>query len=414
VLRQSQVLVVDDEPLVRRLVRDVVTGTGLAVVEANDVESALSQVHRCQPDLVITDYHMPGRKGLALVEELRESHPQLPVVVLTGEPSLEAAVQCLKSGAADYLTKPLDLETLRRVIEERVERAPPPKFDPAMGTILVTRSRPRRRVVDFEVIRTLGEGNMGVVYLVRRESEPDREFALKVLRNSGPSDGLDREETYARFTREAETASAVCHPNVIDIIDYGEDEQGTPYIAMAYIRGRSLRFFIGRPGITVAEKASLLRSMALGLGAIHATGVCHRDIKPENIMVTPDLVPIIMDFGIARTAQSNLTMADGLIGTPTYLSPEACETSRVDARADVFALGVVAYELLTGSRPFDDKSLVTLIFQIRNNEPPPPAALDPACPVGLSEVVMKMLAKTPAARYPDGAAVATALARFCP
>ena len=204
----------------------------------------------------------------------------------------------------------------------------------------------------YSIKRKLGQGEMGAVYLAL-DTVLDREVALKIP-FFGPEDGPD---DVKRFYREARAMATLHHPNLCAVHDVGEQD-GIHYLCMAYIKGRTLRDFLKAPKTyTVRQVASLMRRTALALEEAHCVGVVHRDLKPANIMIDKKGQPVIMDFGLARRqkeSEATLTQSGQILGTPAYMAPEQVEgdQSKVGPRSDIYALGVICYEMLAGKRPF--------------------------------------------------------------
>src|SRR2546421_635206 len=229
------------------------------------------------------------------------------------------------------------------------------------------------RVLDgkYEVVAPLGEGGMGAVYLARRVLIGD-EVAVKVLHAKFTGD----QTLVERFRREARAAAQLHHPNVVTIHDYGEarGREGFAYIVMEFVRGESLRELLRREAKLGASRAvALMRGACAGVGAAHRRGIVHRDLKPDNIIVVPadedDLVEHVkvVDFGIAKlrdmAAEGPLTHVGAVVGTPNYMSPEQCKGEPLDARADVYSLGALLYEMLAGSPPFTAPSIPGVIIK---------------------------------------------------
>jgi serine/threonine-protein kinase len=266
------------------------------------------------------------------------------------------------------------------------------------------------RVLDgkYEIIAPLGAGGMGSVYRARRVLIGD-EVAVKVLHTKFVGD----DTLVERFRREARAAAQLQHPNVVTIHDYGEarGREGFAYIVMELARGESLRELLRREGrMSPARAVSLMRDVCAGVGAAHRRGIVHRDLKPDNIIVipadedTPSERVKVVDFGIAKlrdmAADGTLTEAGAVVGTPFYMSPEQCKGESLDARADVYSLGALLYEMLAGSPPFEAPSLAGIILK-HVSEPPPPLPADvPAAPA-LREAISRALSKDPEARQRD-------------
>src|SRR4030088_1874468 len=243
----------------------------------------------------------------------------------------------------------------------------------------------------------LGRGAMGVVYKAT-DSVLERTVAIKTVNMSLERDGADRFE--ARFYQEARAAGGLNHPHIATVHDVGKAGD-VAYIAMEFIEGVELRTLIGegRP-MPVSQAVSIAVQVADGLAYAHQHGVVHRDIKPANIMVTPGSPVKITDFGIARMrASGELTQTGMMLGSPKYMSPEQVIGKRADHRSDIFSLGIIVYEMLCGSVPFNGENVTALMYQIVNFAPPAPSAVNPAVPELLNFIVAKMLAKPLEERY---------------
>ena len=250
---------------------------------------------------------------------------------------------------------------------------------------------------EYEIITELGRGGMATVYLAH-DLTLGRKVALKVI-----SHEIVRQPAMAeRFKREARTAAALSHPNVIPIHAVREDEE-LLYIVMKYVAGRSLDQVLTelRP-FPVSLATAILTEAGAGLDYAHRNGVIHRDVKPANIMVDEEGFTVIADFGIAKASEGqNLTRTGTMVGTPAYVSPEICEGQPASPASDQYSLGVVAYELLTGTLPFVAETQLALMFAHIHRAPEPVMARRSDCPVALNDAVMRMLAKAPEERWPS-------------
>jgi CHASE2 domain-containing sensor protein len=249
----------------------------------------------------------------------------------------------------------------------------------------------------YSVERHLGRGGMGDVYLVR-DTIINRRAALKTIRPDTNLAANEIIEMRQRFYREAQTAGALTHPNIVTIYDVGED-LGMSYIVMELVEGETLSQRMKRQRFTVAQIKHVIYHGAMGLDYAHASGVVHRDVKPDNIMVSNAGVVKMMDFGIARVMESSLTKTGSVIGTPAYMSPEQVNGQRIDARSDIFSLGVILYELLTGQKPFTGHTISSLMFAIVKSDPAQPSALDAKVHAIWDEILRKALAKNRDERY---------------
>jgi serine/threonine-protein kinase len=254
----------------------------------------------------------------------------------------------------------------------------------------------------YEVVAELGKGAMGVVY---RANDPmlNRMVAIKTI-NTEEAGHEGMAEYEARFYTEAKAAGGLNHPNIIIIYDIGKSGH-LVYMAMEYIEGRELREMLaeGQP-LPVALAIDVAAQVGEGLAYAHQHHVVHRDIKPANIMITPEGRAKIADFGIARMRSSETRTQTGIIlGSPRYIAPEQVVGKRADHRSDIFSLGVILYESLTGTTPFNGEGLSALMYQITNHDPVPPSSVNPQVPVMLDYIIAKVLAKSPDARYQSAA-----------
>lgn len=269
----------------------------------------------------------------------------------------------------------------------------------------------------YEVLSVIGEGGMGIVYEVRHRALGKR-FALKALRPQ-----LAREpEIAARFIQEARTAAAVSHPGLVEITDFGRLGSGQVYFVMELLEGQSLARLLKKFGRLPAERAlPIVRQVAFALKAAHDSGIVHRDLKPDNIHVGRgdggcDAIKIV-DFGLAKIVGSaGLTRAGKVFGTPHYMSPEQAAGDVVDHRADIYALGVVMYEMFTGQLPFEADSYAGILGKHLETPPTPPSELNPELKAlgGLESVILRALEKRPGARYASLAGLLSHLDRTVP
>ncbi|HEY6307723.1 MAG TPA: serine/threonine-protein kinase [Candidatus Angelobacter sp.] len=255
-----------------------------------------------------------------------------------------------------------------------------------------------RRFGRYEVLDELGAGAMGVVYRAR-DPAINRVVAIKSVSLVGQPPEA-QSEYRERFRREAEAAGRLSHPGILTIFDVGEEpETHAPYIVMEYVKGKSLE----QSGkLTSRVVVSLVRELAEALDGAHSQGVIHRDLKPSNILLTEDGHAKIADFGVAKLNLSELTASGQILGTPAFMSPEQLNGAPVDGRSDLFSLGVVLYTLLTGHRPFQGNSVITVSFKVVHHEPVPVEALNLQLPPGLNGIVVRAMAKNPAERYQRG------------
>ena len=257
---------------------------------------------------------------------------------------------------------------------------------------------PGSHIGRFEIVRVLGEGAMGVVYL-GQDPHIERPVAIKTIRSDGDPDRAA--EIESRFRKEARLTGRLQNPSIVTIYEFGRDGD-VVFIAMEYVDGEPLGQWVSsHPGLKLADKVEIVRQVARALEHAHERGVVHRDVKPGNILVTKDGKAKVADFGIGKLvtgASTDLTRTGMMIGSPAYMSPEQIRGDKIDGRSDFFSLGVVLYELLTGSRPFPGDSITTLVYQILHTEPRDPLSLRADLPPEAREVFARLLGKQAEAR----------------
>jgi hypothetical protein len=256
----------------------------------------------------------------------------------------------------------------------------------------------------FEVQGILGQGAMGKVYMAR-DPFLERLVAIKTISPAL----ISSPEALNRFKREARAAARLQHPNIVTIYELGEHE-GSLYIVMEYVEGMELgEAMVPHDRFTVEQKVRMMVDLCGGLDFAHRMGFVHRDVKPANVRLTKSGVVKILDFGIVRESDSNLTQTGMVLGTPSYLSPELLQGAKVDPRADMWAVGVILYEMLAGRRPFESKTTASLLHKIMHDPPPPFDTAALGVPPALVAVASRALEKDPARRFADLGEMARAL-----
>ncbi len=251
----------------------------------------------------------------------------------------------------------------------------------------------------YEILSELGRGAMGVVY---RAMDPviGRTVAVKTIRLSEEGTGLTRPELLTRFQTEARAAGLLTHPNIVVVYDAGE-ENGLYFITMELVEGHSLQALLdGGHAFPVPRVLRIVEQTCSALQFAHERNIVHRDIKPANLMLTADDTVKVTDFGTAKILQfGTVQQTAHVMGTPSYMSPEQVKGRPVDGRSDIFSLGVMLYEMLTGEKPFPGQSITTVIYKIVNEDPVPPRQINPSIHPGLNDIVLRALAKEPEVRY---------------
>ena len=278
------------------------------------------------------------------------------------------------------------------------------------GATLEMTTRAVPTISGYEILGELGRGGMGVVYRARQVLL-NRPCALKMILGGAHASP----ETATRFLAEAEAIARLQHPNIVQIHHIGEAD-GLPFFELEYVDGGSLdRRLDGTPW-PARRAAELVESVARGVAEAHRLGIVHRDLKPSNVLLAADGSPKITDFGMAKSlaSDSGLTRTDSIMGSPGYMSPEQAEgrTKEVGSLVDVYALGAILYELLTGGSPFRGTTVLEILEQVKHAEPVPPSRLVHGLPPDLETIALKCLEKEPAKRYDTAAAVADDLRRY--
>jgi CheY-like chemotaxis protein len=413
----ATILVVDDllanrDLMVRRLER-----SGFRVLSAASGPEALEVLKSAPIDLVLLDIMMPGMTGFEVLKTVRlsRSPAALPVIMVTAKTDSEDVIEALSLGANDYVTKPVDypvaLARIRKELGIRqaaraeatasVEPRSPAQAVP--GTVLGGR---------YRLDTLIGGGSFGTVFRAHH-LELARDVAVKVLATSAGTDP----EALARFQREGKSACRVQHPNAVAILDFGVNEGGVAYLVMELLQGRSVEKELEEKGqVTPRRCAEIVVPVCAALGAAHAAGVVHRDIKPSNVFLHQTAqgeMPKILDFGIAKLSGEaaigqSLTVDGSLLGTPAYMAPERFRRGPYGPKSDVYSVGVMLYEMLSGRLPFVPSSADPLaLVAMQAEEDPPPLRL--RCP-GVSSA-LEALVRTALDRNPEERPTADRLGR---
>lgn len=348
-------------------------------------------------DLLFIDHRLGEHDGLALLRELKARPGCPPVVFLTPQGDQQAIVRALQAGADDYLPKDeARHEHISRVVREALRRGHRP---PQVSAPHVPAHRsPPFQLRGHRFLKELGSGSTASVYLME-EQRHERLVVAKVFRDV--PDKVERHAPLQRFLREYEIISGIRHPNVVRIHNLGIDDE-MAFIVMEYFSGGHLgeRLAAGMP---IRSALGYLAQIAAALEAVHAVGVLHRDLKPANVMLRDDGSLALIDFGVAklRDSAAELSRVGEIFGTPYYMSPEQGDGAPVDERSDLYSLGVVLHELLTGRKPYVAATPMAVLGKHRHAPLPVlPAPLEPCQPL-----LERLMAKSPTARFNSAQAV---------
>ena len=414
----KRILLVEDDEASLVALTTFLEEENFKIVSAMDGEKGFHLALEGGFDLIILDWGLPSMNGLEICQGLRGRGIAVPIIMLTGRKSEVDRILGLECGADDYVVKPFILREVLARIHAVLRRAGPgtsrgmSESRPSDPTTTLGGARGLtvgHLVADrYEVVEELGRGGMGRVYRAR-DREILEDVALKVLN----PEIADNETAMERFRNELKAARRISHRNVCRVYDLSRDGR-TYFLSMEYIPGEDLKRVIKRNGrLPLAEAAFFGRQVADGLAEAHRAGIVHRDLKPQNIMIDPEGRARILDFGIARLAQSaGLTHTGTLIGTPHYMSPEQADGLPADARTDIYALGAILYEMLTGAPPFEADTAVGVIRKQRTEPPPDLNVSAPEVPEAVSRAVLRCLEKAPVDRYQSADEVSGVLAPF--
>lgn len=405
-----RVLFAEDNALYRRAVSKMLTDWGYDVVVVEDGEQAWEQVQKIDsPDFIIVDWQMPKMDGIEVCRRIKESHEIgfKYVIILTGRDSDDDMVEGLSAGADDYLTKPVQSIVLKSRVAagERILDA------------ISTSGSGQPRVAGYEIKEQLGEGAFATVWKAV-QSATSREVALKVIRVD-----LATDQVYLRFQREIEMMVKMDHPYIAKVYDHCTDRDQA-YCAMELIDGITLDQYVLESKPKQVELLTFIARTCDALDHAHQSGVVHRDVKPSNIMVTPDLTPKLLDFGLGKSlfrdqelqAARDLSLDGSAIGTQTFMAPEqACgENDKIDGRTDIYALGIVLYILVCRRHPYDikGKDAVRTMMAMATSQPRLPRTFVPEINDELETIMMTALARFQEDRFETAAEFGAAIRSF--
>ena len=419
------ILVVDDEDALRRVLVRKLRGEGYSVVEARNGADASALLEAHPIDVVVSDIAMPDLSGVELLQLVRQQKPDVPVLLMTGAPQLDSAVQAVEHGAFAYLVKPFTLEKLATSVARAVkERRNAVARRNAAFSAVRSRSSPPGRAGDadrttkgsllgrYRVVREIGSGGMGAVYEAEREDVAGMRVAVKVI----DARLATRPDLVARFRREARLIAALRHPNIVAIHDVVFDDPPL-FFVMELLEGAPLGHAIATSEISERRCAFIASQILDALETAHAARIVHRDLKPDNVFLTKmsgiDDVVKLLDFGVAKALtdepSASLTQAGFVVGTPAYMAPEHARGERFDARSDVYAVGCVMYEMLARKHPFVASNFNALLHAIQHEDPEDLRKLRPDVSSEMTGIVKRAMAKDPDARFASARAMRDAL-----
>jgi len=396
----TAVLIVDDEPFIRKTVKEILSDEGYTVEEAGDSRACLDWLSRKKFDVVLMDIQMPGESGLDTFRRMARDKYQADTVMISGHGTIETAVEAIKIGAHDFLEKPFSSAKLKSVVRSVIEKRDKMK---AVDEI----KSEGRSLGPYLLGDKIAEGGTAAVYRAHQRNL-DRTLAVKVLHAH-----MTGEPTFTqRFEMEAKTTALLSHPNIVQVFDFGLQD-GLHYLAMEYVDGPSLKDFLKeekRLPLHIAVATGIKVCMALEHA--HAHGVVHRDIKPGNILIAKGGAVKLVDFGISRCLASSaaeLTQADQIIGTPLYMSPEQIEGGKVGPEADIFALGTLLYLITTLRFPFTGSNMGAILKAITDCAYVPPKSINREISEGLNAAIIQCLQKKLSKRFANVATLREAL-----
>ncbi len=384
----KRILFIDEDSMICSFFKTALATENYVVDTAESSSSAFTLFKEKAYDIIVIDYNLTDVSSMELLRNFKADHPKTEIIVTASAPDLKDAVSMIKFGAFDFLAKPFSKRDLASAIESAAKQH-------TMRLSLNAVSLENYHN-GFRVIRTLGAGSMGIVQLVEKNNVF---YAMKILNTFG-GEGT-RQSNLKRFLREAKILSQLEHPGIVRIFDSGVlPERNIPYIVMEYLPGQLLTERIGDASLSLAQKTKIIMNIADVLDFLHSKKILHRDIKPGNVILVDGVNVKLTDFGIAHRMDSSTTVTQTLMGSPAYMAPERFGgVGELDHRSDIFSLGVLAYELLCGRRPFVGDNMVEVITAVQTREPAALREVLIGIPIDLEEVVMRMLKKKPEERY---------------
>jgi serine/threonine protein kinase len=362
--------------------------------------AATEKLNRKKYSVVLLDVKLPDMSGIDFFRQVKDRFEYTEFILITGYPDLETAVSMVKEGVFDYLSKPFDnanvLKKVNRAVKQRTKKL--------MDELEKTSCATSDEIYGFTPVREFPASASCEVLLVKRDGNY---FVLKKFKNllKGENPGAVRE----KFLQISAKAASIRHKNIINVLKYQIPENGAPYIVTEYVPGKPLADYIGNSELSSDRKTAILDEVLSALGAIHGADILHRDIKPANIIIhEKDMSVKVTDFGISCLLRKNYTETENLRGTPAYMAPESFgPIEKISTASDVFATGVLGYELFTGLRPFYGETILEFINSLQNDKPADPKVIIPEIPENVRKAIAGMLIKKPEERLSVDEARAT-------
>lgn len=389
-----EILVVEDDVVMREFIARSLAARGHPTTTARGGEDALRQMRIKPVDVVITDIRMPGMDGFSFARALRREAAlgQPDIIFVSSMDERDHYRRAMHVGASDFLVKPFRPQDMADAVERCIATREERKKHTASAADVTVDGQ--QRIPGYEIVQKLGEGAASTVFLATHVASREQ-HALKILK----LEGLDTstQEAINRFMAEYDMLSKLSHPNVAHVYEHGIGDRCL-YIGMEHLPGGDLRLDI-EAGMSPQQAQKRAAEIASALAAVHSAGIVHRDLKPANILMRMTGEAVIADFGIAKQLGSALALTrhDMAVGTPYYMSPEQARGSNVGPHSDIYALGVLYFEMLTGHRPFEGGTPNELMGKHLNA----PIPLLPTRLAKLQPLMDKLMAKSITDRYPN-------------
>ncbi len=398
--KQIRILIIDDEELIVKMIKTILSkNENYKVTSLNSSSSALEHLIDYKYEILLLDGNLPGISGFELLKYCKKHHPYMEVIIISGNKEVEKATDSIKNGAFDYIQKPFGSPKLLDTIERAVVMQEKEIHNDFTSTQFFKKTEDYI-FPDYDVVRTIGAGAMGVVSLLQHKKDASNKRALKILKNE-EIEGISHNKKLKRFLREADIMKDIDNENIVKVYKSGVYNEETAYILMEYVDGTPLTDFIKKNQLPMEHRIYIIAKLAKALYTVHKQGILHRDIKPANVMLTKKLEPKLLDFGIARIVDSNLTMENEILGSPAYISPEGfvVSSSKLTEQADIFSLGVLSYELFTGQKPFIGETLNEIGQAIQFKKPIIPTSINSEITERVERIIGKMIEKKTDHRY---------------